>query len=186
MNSRNVTWGDSFTNVNGKGLQKWIDDNTLVRLCSSVPSFPNGNSFLDHFLITPNLVDVLNPNFCIECISTFSDHFPLKLRINFSGIEIMMNRPKQFISFENTDWNRFRADLSGELEFDFPPLDRNLADDEIDRYIGTFSTTVNLITTLHSERNNCNKRYIVSEEETYIVSEEIRKIYRKKKVGKKI
>ena len=83
LNSRSLTWGDHTENANGKILENWLQDHSLevTRLCDVKPSYPNGSSFLDHFLLSPHLINVMQPNFKISSLPTFSDHFPLKLEL---------------------------------------------------------------------------------------------------------
>ncbi|KAI8127396.1 hypothetical protein CVS40_3143 [Lucilia cuprina] len=52
LNAKNTSWGDGLTNLNGRSLSEWLGDSgaQFKRICDVNPSFPNGSSFLDHFL----------------------------------------------------------------------------------------------------------------------------------------
>lgn len=53
LNSRIPAWGDTKENSNRKILINWLLGNSLdaICICDSPPSYPNGCSFLDHFLL---------------------------------------------------------------------------------------------------------------------------------------
>ncbi len=85
LNSKSTEWGDTIGNSNGNILQKWLEDHSLdvTRICNNSPSYPNGNSFLDHYLLSTSLINVNTPNFKITTLPTFSDHFPLVADLRF-------------------------------------------------------------------------------------------------------
>ncbi|XP_075150698.1 uncharacterized protein LOC142224797 [Haematobia irritans] len=59
LNSKDTSWGDSNENSNGRTLHSWLGSNLLdiIRICDRAPSYPNGSSFLDHFLVSTQLID---------------------------------------------------------------------------------------------------------------------------------
>lgn len=166
FNSRHSSWGDSAHNANGNIFFNFLQTNPLyfVRICDSMPTFPNGTSFLDHFLISPNCIDSFNQSFEISSLSSFSDHFPLKLRIQIRDFEIILRPPLNFISFKNTNWDNFKNDVTLSIIDQFPDSNRNLSNSEIDRYAEEFSSIINTITNNHSEKVEIkNKKYLVSD-----------------------
>lgn len=154
FNSKNVTWGDNMDNCNGKIFYEWLQDNTLevTRICDSTPSYPNGSSFLDHFLITPSLLDVDSANFRISTLSSFSDHFPLKLEMGLDPSGLILRNSRFFISYKKTNWVNFRHDMSCEIIKLMPPANRNLSNPEIEDFISKFNLSFADIHNNHSEK----------------------------------
>lgn len=154
LNSKHTTWGDSTNNVNGCYLFRWLQQFSLefVRISDHVPSFPNGNSFLDHFIVSSNLIDLNARNFQISSLQTFSDHFPLKLNIELPVFDIVINYPKCFISFRNTNWDNFKNDLVFSSLDKFPDANKNLSNNEIDNFIKELAEKVERIINLHTEK----------------------------------
>lgn len=54
FNSKSPVLGDSLENTNGRIFKKWVEDNIMdiKPICDVHPSYPNGSSFLDHFLLS--------------------------------------------------------------------------------------------------------------------------------------
>lgn len=154
LNSKYPSWGDSSENSNGKTLQKWLEDNSLdvVRVCDSTPSYPNGPSFLDHFLLSPHLIDMVIPNYEISTMPTFSDHFPIKLELKLKWSGIILKNTRTFTSYKNTNWNNFRRDMDIASQQLMPPTNRNLEDNEIDSMIRDFNNTFTSIHDLHTQK----------------------------------
>lgn len=113
FNAKNISWGDNINNSNGNIFFNWLQHycTHFVRICNTFPSFPNGSSFLDHFLISSNLIDNVVPNYKVFSLSTFSDHFPLKLQFSLQDFDFILNPPSTFTSFKNTNWNKFRNNI---------------------------------------------------------------------------
>lgn len=108
FNSKNIAWGDSFDNCNGKTFFSWLMDNSTetVRICDMTPSFPNGSSFLDHFIGSPTLLNIYSLNYNISSLPTFSDHFPLMLQLCFDTTNLILRIPQFITSYKSTDWKR--------------------------------------------------------------------------------
>lgn len=164
FNSKSIDWGDSMDNINGNNLKEWLQYSfhDFTRICDRSPSFPNGSSYLDHFLISSNLLQHTNENFKISTLSSFSDHFPLKLIFKFPDFDLIFAPPILFTSFKDTDWKEFQRDINVCLSEIPLPIDRNLSNLEIDNFISLFTDCVNNVTDLHSERINLeNKKFLI-------------------------
>lgn len=154
LNAKNPSWGDQSENINGKYLHEWIQTHSqeITRLCDTNPTYPNGSSFLDHFLVTNDLINRDNPNFRMATLPTFSDHFPLKLELHVEDSAFLLNHPRFFTSYRNTDWNRFRRDMEVASFCLMPAEYRNLRNEEVDTIINEFTQIFNSTVTCHSER----------------------------------
>lgn len=154
LNGKHPVWGDHYENSNGKILNNWLLDNTLdvTRICHNTPSFPNGSSFLDHFLISPRLINPGAANIKISSLPSFSDHFPIKLELQLNSYELIMQNPSFFTSYKNTNWQQFRRDLEIATFSIMPPEDRNLRNDEIDSLLNEFNINFNAVHNSHSEK----------------------------------
>lgn len=164
LNTKNRIWGDQNDNSNGRALQIWLQDNILdvFRVCDSSPSFPNGSSYLDHFLIGGDLINIDDPNFKVSSLPTFSDHFPIKVDLKLDSFDFVIRSPRTFTSFENTNWDHFRRDLEIFTSIIMPPDNINLRNIEIDQLIEEFTSLVNRASNLHSKKIELkeNKIYI--------------------------
>lgn len=154
LNAKNPMWGDGVENLNGKALNKWLQDNSIdvVRLCDSNPSFPNGASFLDHFLVSTNILDICNSNFSIESLHSFSDHFPIKLKLEIGSLELALRTPRHFTSYKNTRWDVFRNDLDTLSDNKMPPSNRNLSNHELDLLIEELTSLITATHDVHSQK----------------------------------
>ncbi|XP_075162896.1 uncharacterized protein LOC142235529 [Haematobia irritans] len=131
----------------------WKDNSLDVfRICHTTPSFPNGPSFLDHFLIDSQLIDTNNSNFEISSLSTYSDHFPIKLKLKLEGVNILNNVPATFTSYTNTNWNNFRHDVDSATHQLMPHGHRNMENDEIDDLLSNLKSAVSQVHSIHSQR----------------------------------
>lgn len=173
FNAKNIVWGDSSNNSNGVVFFNWLQHYSLdfVRICNTFPSFPNGSSFLDHFLLSTNLIDSSYPNYKIQSLSTFSDHFPLKLDIHLQNFDFILKPPLTFVSFKNTNWQKFKNEIILGLSNHFPSSHRNLSNLEIDEYVDEFSTTIDFISNINSEKINLNNR-------KFIMSDNIKNLFK--------
>lgn len=166
FNAKHVSWGDGLNNLNGNTFYRWLQQNSLhfTRLSDSAPSYPNGHSFLDHFLLSSSLVQPDRGNVVVSSHQTFSDHFPLKLQVKLPDFEILLNPPSNFVSYRNTNWDDFRNEVANELLKHFPSHQKNLSNSEIDDFMEKFSATLNLLTSVHSERIDWrNRKFIASD-----------------------
>lgn len=166
FNSRSLSWGDSFDNLNGNSFKNWLQYSfhDFTRLCDITPSFPNGSSFLDHFLISSKFVDQTSDNIMISTISSFSDHFALKLSVKIPEYDLIYSPPILFTSFEKTNWRDFQSDIDLSLSEISILKNRNLSNVELDNFIDSFTECVNNITDLHSEKINLkNKKFKISD-----------------------
>lgn len=154
MNSKSTTWGDAADNCNGRVLYNWLQDNSadVTRFCDSSPSYPNGSSYLDHFLLSPSLIDCDASNLKISSLSTFSDHFPLKLELHMNSLNLILRTPRILTSYKNTNWDNFRRHLESASIDILPPANKNLINNEIDSCINDFNTTFTSLHDIHSER----------------------------------
>ncbi|KAI8122725.1 RNA-directed DNA polymerase from mobile element jockey [Lucilia cuprina] len=154
FNAKNTSWGDHSENMNGKTLYNWLQDHTLevTRLCDIRPSYPNGDSFLDHFLLSAHFVNREVPNFRITSLPTFSDHFPLKLELRLENTEFILNPARFHTSYKKTNWNNFRRDIDIAMNSITPPENRNLSNNEIDVLINEFNYILNSTASRHSEK----------------------------------
>lgn len=175
LNSRNISWGDNFNNINGNTLLNWLQlfSSDYTRISDTIPSFPNGLSFLDHFLISTDLIDTFNPNFYISSLPTFSDHFPLKLRLEFLNFDFLLRQPRLVTSYKETNWLNFQNDIKHQLEIHYPPFDINLSNSEIDIFVNELSYCINEISNNHSSKFELNNKRIQ-------VSDNIKKLYKLK------
>lgn len=175
LNARNPNWGDPLENCNGKILHNWLLDHCLdvVRICDNTPSYPNGPSYLDHFLLSPNFMNMGIPNFQTSSCPTFSDHFPIKLELKLEPGHITLKTPRCFTSYKNTNWPQFRRDLEISSLSITPSENVNLQNYEIDVLINEFNSNLTYIHNAHSEKI----------EQTYSkipISENIKKIFKTK------
>lgn len=154
LNSKSPTWGDTIENCNGKCLGKWLQDNSLdvVRLCDVNPSYPNGSSFLDHFILSAHLINRNDQNFAVSSLPSFSDHFPLKLQLQLGHCEFVLRSPRRFTSYKNTNWAHFRQDLELLSTRMMPPSNKILKNTEIDQIIIEFNDQIYAIHNVHSEQ----------------------------------
>uniref|UniRef100_A0A1A9Z4M5 Endonuclease/exonuclease/phosphatase domain-containing protein n=1 Tax=Glossina pallidipes TaxID=7398 RepID=A0A1A9Z4M5_GLOPL len=112
----NTSWRDIVDNPNGKVRHNWFMDNRLeaARISNITPSYPKGVSFLNYFLLGPELRDKILPNFRISCLPMFSDHLPLKpvLRIDPlihsdpQGPRILTSYSTPNVAIFLTTWNQ--------------------------------------------------------------------------------
>lgn len=155
FNAKCTSWGDIQDNVNGKALKKWLDANILdvLRICDSHPSYPNGPSYLDHFLISAHLINKDDPNYSVSSLPSFSDHFPLKLKIKMEFLNIILKPPRTFTSYRNTNWHNFRSDLGTASEQIMPPSNVNLSNDCIDAHTKGLSNVLSSIHGSHSQQH---------------------------------
>lgn len=160
LNAKSPNWGDIAENANGKALHDWLQNNCLdvTRICDKSPSFPNGSSFLDHFLLSPCLVNCVQPNYYIKSLPTFSDHFPLVLELENDSAGLLLRSPQVITSYKNTDWNAFSRDLEAASISILPPNNCNLNNDELDVLIETFDEKLTLIHDNHSSKLEINDR----------------------------
>lgn len=160
LNAKNVVWGDTRDNRNGTTLNTWLQNNTMevVRLCDSNPSFPRGTSFLDHFLLSENLIDRYIPNFNITSLPTFSDHYPLKLELRLSSFSLTLRNPRHFTSYKNTNWSHFRHDMEAATLCIMPPVNRNLSNNEVDSLIDELNAAFSSVHEAHSEKFEISKQ----------------------------
>lgn len=154
LNAKNPVWGDTLENSNGKILYTWLQDNSVdvARKCDSSPSYPNGSSFLDHFLISPHLLNHSSINFNIRSLPSFSDHFPLELSLQLGQANLILRQPRNFRSYKNINWNNFRHEMEIASNRIMPPTNRNLVNEEIDIFLQQFNTTFAEIHNTHSEQ----------------------------------
>lgn len=173
LNSRSPVWGDNMENINGKSLRGWLEDNSLEvdRLCDAEPSYPNGPSFLDHFLMSPHLLNRTLPNFEISTLPTFSDHFPIKLSLRIDHPELILRTPRTYISYKDTNWPNFIQDMDSASRRIMPISSFNLEDNEIDEMIDQFKTSFNCI-------HNAHTRQILTQGDKFPLSEKTKKLYK--------
>lgn len=86
FNAKNTSWGDLSDNINGKHFLKLVQDHCfeITRISHHKPSYPNGNSFLDHFLLSAHLVNTEVPNYIMVLLRPF----PAKTRNVFSKLRV--------------------------------------------------------------------------------------------------
>ena len=101
------------------------------------PFFPG--ALLDHFLITIKLIDTIHKHFYLDALSSFSDHFPLKLNFKFTEFLLILSPPIFFYIFEETYWMEFREGVHFRVLGICIPLDRNLDNAEVDANISLFN-----------------------------------------------
>lgn len=154
LNAKNRTWGDAIDNCNGKILLTWLLDNSMdvIRVCDSAPSFPNGSSFLDHYLLSTSLIDSGSPNFTVCSLPTFSDHFPIKLQLSINSSCLVMKIPRIITSYKNTDWSGFCNDLDSASALIMPPINENLDNEDICSRILNFNDKFSLIHDCYTEK----------------------------------
>lgn len=154
LNAKNPLWGDNSENSNGKNLNKWLQDNSLdvARLCDTGPSYPNGSSYLDHFVVSSHLLNRFNQNFCVESLPSFSDHFPIKLKLDLGCFEFILRSPQMYTSYKNTNWNNFQNDLDRATKRMMPPSNRNLNNNELEQLIEDLNSQINANHDEHSEQ----------------------------------
>lgn len=154
LNAKNPLWGDNTENSNGKNLNNWLQDNTLdvARLCDTSPSYPNGSSYLDHFLVSSKLLNRCNQNFSIESLPSFSDHFPIKLKLNLGCFDFILRCPQIYTSYKNTNWDNFQNDLGTASNLIMPPSNINLKNNEIDQHIDALNNLINATHNSHAEQ----------------------------------
>lgn len=154
LNAKNASWGDVLENGNGKILFNWLQDNSMdvIRICDSAPSYPNGSSYLDHFLLSPHLVDLNDINYEISTLPTFSDHFPLKLKLRTNTFNFLLRNARVYTSYKNTIWENFRNELESAILSIMPPSNRNILNNEIELFIEKFNITFSAIHENHSEK----------------------------------
>ncbi|KAI8116056.1 Nucleic-acid-binding protein from transposon X-element, partial [Lucilia cuprina] len=146
--------------VKDEVLNNWLLDHSLdvSRICDAGPSYPNGLSYLDRFLLSPHFTGSGIFNLKIYSCPTFSDHFPLKLEIDLQWGQIILNNPRHFTSYKNTNWSRFRNDLEISANDIMPSKYINLSNMELDILIEQFNANLSHIHNAHSERiiqSNC-------------------------------
>ncbi|KAI8122757.1 hypothetical protein CVS40_6570 [Lucilia cuprina] len=72
---------------------------------------------------------------------TFSDHFPIKLKLKINSSNIILNPPQSFTSYKSTNWDQFRGDLMSSSRSIIPSTNTNLENQEIDALIKEFNTS---------------------------------------------
>lgn len=173
FNARHISWGDSMNNSNGNCFYDFLQVNPhfFTRISSSCPTFPNGSSYLDHFLFCSNTSDLPNPVCSTSCLPSFSDHYPLKLNVILPSFEIVLQPPPTFTSYESTNWDDFKHDITQGILSNYPPSNRNLSNNEIDQYIEEFASVVSSVSELHSKKIELGNR-------KFLISDRIKNLYR--------
>lgn len=175
LNAKNTSWGDLVDNYNGKALYNWLQDHILEvrQISDSSPSFPNGSSFLDHFLIDVNMINSHFSNFNVSSLPSFSDHFPIRIELQLENFDFVLRCPTFITSFKNTNWDDFSRDLELSTYSIMPDKNRNLHNVEIDQLIKEFTATVKSVTDTHSEK-------IERKNNNIFISEKIKKFFHTK------
>ncbi|XP_075170254.1 uncharacterized protein LOC142242573 [Haematobia irritans] len=175
LNSKDTSWGDSNENSNGRTLHSWLGSNLLdiIRICDRAPSYPNGSSFLDHFLVSTQLIDTVNQNYKIQTLPTFSDHFPIKMDLQLHLDGPLMISPRIFTSYAATNWDNFRHDIDDAICRLLPITNNNLQNHEIDELISDFNSSFSAIHNTHSQQ-------IEIKDGKFPLSERTKKLFRLK------
>ena len=95
----------------------------------------NSSSFIDHFIVSDNLIDAINDYYTTDDLDNFSDHLPLHLSLKITISTHMYQATeddRQFISWNtasNSDILRYKNSLDGNLCETVPPLQAILCND---------------------------------------------------------
>lgn len=130
-----------------KNLYCWLQDYILdvTSICHTSPSYPNGSSFLGHFLINNRLLTEDSHNIRITSMPSFSDLFPLNLELKLDDVEFSSRSHRCFTSFKNTNWQQFRHEMEEAHNLLMPPVNTKLSVGEIYGVINKFSSSINNI-----------------------------------------
>lgn len=155
LNAKSPRWGDNWQNLNGSTIISWYQscNPSLTNITSDTPTFPRGQSFLDHFLISNHLLNYLILNFEVKTLPTFTEHCPILLTLDTANFDICLKEPQYSRSFKNTDWNVFKNDLDSSIRNFMPPHSSCLSNADIDSHIRNFNTTLIACLENNSTRN---------------------------------
>lgn len=175
FNAKHVSWGDSINNSNGTCFYDFLQQHPYMftKISSTEPTFPNGSSFLDHFIVNSNSSDLPNPLYSTTSLPTFSDHYPLKLNIKLPSVEIFLHPPSFFVSHQNTNWSDFKHDVTQGVMTNYPNSVNNLTNGEIDQYIQHFTSVICTVSESHSEKVELGRR-------KFLISDRIKNLYKLK------
>jgi len=118
FNARHTLWHCNTTSRNGQTLLNWALDMENCRILTSKdPTFPNGPSYLDLFLIHSDIRIITQDSSInsLYSITTFSDHkgilLPIDRKILSSSnttFDFRYEEPIEFFNYESANWLAFQ------------------------------------------------------------------------------
>ena len=153
LNAKHSDWGNNIPNSRGNLLFNWWGlHNVEYRLdlkATDSPSYPRGGSYLDLLLFDVRLQLTNTNRQTRNCLHTFvydSDHCGLSAEITIPNEiaeleEFVQTYP---YNYSRTRWTRFSRVLTRALSSNslYPPSNRNLSNEEIDRYLQRMDETI--------------------------------------------
>lgn len=127
LNSHNILWGDSYTDLKGDILSEFMDDGDYVVLNTGSPTcfHPTGVSCVDVSFATSNISHMFDWSTFNDAMG--SDHVPILVRINLPCQPGVINFPTYNPIPKNIDISRFSTklkDLTFSFPFDAPVLEK--------------------------------------------------------------
>lgn len=176
-NARNVRWNetnDGVTNVNGKELAKWIDENEEVILISTKENTFRNETKLDHFVISKGM----ESRATLERRITGKCHDAVKMRWSIEKRELVRTEYEVKKSYKNMDWADFRRRITTKLAHKVKlPKCRNISNDEIDTAIKEITEII-----LETE-SECTKRIVVRAANSVELSDEVKGLMKRRRIA---
>lgn len=176
-NARNVRWNeknDGVTNVNGKELAKWIDENEEVILISTKENTFRNETKLDHFVISKGM----ESRATLERRITGKCHDAVKMRWSIEKRELERTEYEVKKSYKNMDWADFRRRITTKLAHKVKlPKCRNISNDEIDTAIKEITEII-----LETE-SECTKRIVVRAANSVELSDEVKGLMKRRRIA---
>ncbi|KAK9876130.1 hypothetical protein WA026_011247 [Henosepilachna vigintioctopunctata] len=140
LNARNIQFGDSSTNRNGRILSDCLMQHNLWRCYNVDPTFFShaGMSITDHIITTPDLIKYFEEP-CFIGQSITSDHLPLLIHSTIAGPLASTPACITFKDHKNANWELFTDHLSTNLPQYHPLQNSHQIDFAIDQLSSSFS-----------------------------------------------
>jgi hypothetical protein len=131
LNSKHKDWGNESNNVNGNTLKRFVAKNNIELnhppTHTHYPANQTNPSTIDLFLIK----NIKNYTKAETLTALSSDHNPVKIQIDNVPRE---NTTKTIISYQNTNWKKFRETLDTKIHINNNITDTNQLELEVTKY----------------------------------------------------
>lgn len=146
LNAKHPNWGNSLTNINGRRLSDWLNNNPNFNI---VPTkFPSRTiscpSFIDFFITSPSIDINFHLDFCnkLRTLDFESDHFGVELLIRLNSLTT--RESVEILNFSKINIVTFNNVLENNLIDQTLPINRNCTVSEIDDQVGHLTDALNM------------------------------------------